>query len=231
MRKHIVMCAVGVLVASLPAVSLIAAPLPPQPQYGANTIAIRKQCLSDDALDIIRSIRSLKRKTSLEDPDLPFNPDYLVGTWHLDWINSEVPWSSAGPNTGTITFKYVENCNYEGLMDATGPDGKYTVKIQLLWRPREKHLTWIEADSRGFTVIREGDIGGHGPTSQQFDYLWEAVPFIYQGKLIRMVGSMFITGPNNARQDVVISIDGGKTQRLGAPSIERDQPAGSATPN
>jgi hypothetical protein len=46
-----------------------------------------------------------------------------------------------------------------------------------------------------------------------------------------MVGSMFITGPNNARQDVVISIDGGKTQRLGAPSIERDQPAGSATPN
>src|SRR5262245_17828720 len=83
-------------------------------QYGANKIEVRKQCLSDDDLNIIRTIRSLKRATNLQDPDLPFNPDYFVGTWNFNWINSEVPWSAAGPNDGTVTFKYVENCYYEG---------------------------------------------------------------------------------------------------------------------
>jgi hypothetical protein len=219
MKKSMATCAVGAIVA---AVLLSAAPA--RAQYGANKVELRTQCLSDEQLNIIKTIKSLKRATNFEDPDLPFNPDYLLGTWQMDWINSEVPWSSAGSNTGTATFKYIENCNYEGLIDATGSDGKYTVKIQILWRPREKHLTWIETDSRGFTVIREGDIGGHGPTSQQFDYLWEAIPFTYKGKLIRMTGSMFITSPTRARQDVVMSIDG-LTQRLGAPTLDRDTTA------
>ena len=189
-------------------------------QYGANKVEVRKQCLSDDDLQIIKTIKSLKRATNLTDPDLPFNPDYFIGTWHMSWINSEVPWSSAGQNEGTATFKYIENCIYQGQIDSTGPDGKYTVNIQLIFHPRSKHLTWIETDSRGFAVIRDGDVGGHGPTSQQFDYLWEAMPFTYKGKTIRMAGSMFMTSPTRARQDVVMSIDG-MTQRLGAPTFDR----------
>src|SRR5579872_5177228 len=126
MKKSIAACGVGVMAAIFAALVLMATPA----QYGANNVEIRKQCLSDDALNIIRTIKSLKRATTLNDPDLPFNPDYFLGTWKMDWINSEVPWSSAGSNTGTATFKYLENCNYEGEIDAMGPDGKYTVKIQ-----------------------------------------------------------------------------------------------------
>jgi hypothetical protein len=219
MKKWIPTCGLAAMATVL--MALLWMPTPAAAQYGANTISLRTQCLSDDDLNVIRTIKSLKRATKVGDPDLPFNPDYLLGTWHMDWINSEVPWSSAGENTGTATFKYIENCNYEGAIDATGPDGKYTVKIQILWRPREKHLTWIETDSRGFTMIREGDVGGHGPDSQQFDYLWEAMPFTFKGKLIRATGSMFITSPTRARQDVVISVDG-VAQRLGAPTLDRD---------
>ena len=192
-------------------------------QYGANTVVTRKQCLADKDLDIIRQIKSLKRFTTNDDPVMPFNPDFFLGVWTQHWVNSEVPWSSAGPNDGTVTFKYVENCYYQGQVKSVGPDGPYTVDIEMMYHAGRNFLTWIEHDSRGFTMIREGDIAGHGPTSQQFDYRFELVPFTFKGKLIRGTGTIFLTGPTRARQDVVLSIDG-FTQRLGAPTLDRPIP-------
>jgi hypothetical protein len=215
---------------SIAAVAVIAAFLsvaaPAHAQYGAVKLDVRKQCLSDKDLDTIRLLKSLKRFTTNDDPVMPFNPDYFIGTWKQEWFNSEVPWSSAGENVGTATFKHVESCYYEGQIKATGPDGPYTVDVQLLYNPSRNFLTWIEKDSRGFTVVRSGDIAGHGPTSQQFTYRWEAIPFTYKGKLIRMTGDIFLTGPERLRQDVVISIDG-VTQRLGAPTLDRETAPGA----
>jgi hypothetical protein len=204
-------------------VVLLSTPPAAEAQYGAVKLEVRNHCLSDKDLDIIRSLKSLKRSTTNEDPVMPFNPDYFVGTWKQDWFNSEVPWSSAGQNTATATFKYVDNCYYEGQIKATGPDGPYTVDVQLSYNPARNFLAWIEKDSRGFTVVRLGDIGGHGPTSQQFTYRWEAMPFTFKGKAVHMTGDVFLTGPTRLRQDVVISVDG-FTQRLGAPTLDRESP-------
>jgi hypothetical protein len=175
---------------------------PASPQYGALQPKIRQQCLSDHDLDTIRQLKALKRAM----------------------LASETPWAAAGPEKATVTFKYVNNCYYEGQVQGTGADGKkYTAKIQLLYRAANKHLSWIETDSRGFTVVREGDITGHGPTSQQFDYVWEAIPFTFKGKTVTMVGSMFITAPTYLRQDIVMILDDA-VQRVGAPQWERQQP-------
>ena len=59
--------------------------------------------------------------------------------------------------------------------------------------------------------------------SQQFDYRFETIPFTFEGKLIRESGTVFLIGPTQARQDVVLSIDG-VTQRLGAPTLDRTSP-------
>ncbi len=200
---------------------LVATPV--RAQYGASKVEVRTQCLSDKDMDSIRFLQSLTRSTTKDDPVMPFNPDYFVGTWSQNWVNSEVPWSSAGQNEGTATFKYIENCQYEGDIEATGPDGPYTVKVQLVYHPARNFLIWTEADSRGFARVRYGDIGGHGPMSQQFDYRFETIPFTFEGKLIRESGTVFLIGPTQARQDVVLSIDG-VTQRLGAPTLDRTSP-------
>ncbi len=198
-------------------------PAPASPQYGALRPQTRQQCLGDNDLDTIRQLKALKRVTTSNDPVMPFNPDYFVGTWQQEMLASETPWTAAGAEKATVTFKYVNNCYYEGQVQGTGADGKkYTAKIQLMYHPANKHLSWIETDSRGFTVVREGDIAGHGPMSQQFDYRWEAMPFTFNGKTVNMVGSMFITAPTYLRQDIAMILDD-SVQRVGAPQWERQQ--------
>ena len=92
-----------------------------------------------------------------------------------------------------------------------------------MYHPLRNFLIWIETDSRGFALVRYGDIGGHGPASQQWDYRFEVIPFTYEGKVVRGSGTVFLVGPTQARQDVVLSIDG-VSQRLGAPTLDRTSP-------
>src|SRR5262245_1186300 len=103
MKKSIALfAAFGVIVPIL----AVLASKPVLAQYGANVVEVRKQCLSDKDLDIIRQLKSLKRFTTNDDPVMPFNPDfYFTGTWTQNWVNSEVPWSTAGPNEGKVAFK------------------------------------------------------------------------------------------------------------------------------
>ena len=193
--------------------------IPARAQYtsGALQTEIRNQCLTQEELDRMKALKALKRASTFEEVPT-FNPDYLLGTWKLNWVASDAPWGAGGENTGTVTFKYVENCYYEGLLQGTGPGGKYTVKIQVMYHQLSKHLTWIETDSRGFTVVRDGDIAGMGG---QLTHRWEALPFTYKGKLIRMTGTLFTASPDRALQNIYMSVDG-VSQRLGNPLLERD---------
>jgi len=95
-----------------------------------------------------------------------------------------------------------------------------------MFHPRSKHLTLEgETDSRGFTVVRDGDVGGHGPASQ-------AVSTTF-GKRCRsrtqrqadfevvLASDGSYTSPGAVPgQDVVMSIDG-MNQRLGDPPSDR----------
>src|SRR5262245_44169472 len=108
--------------AGLVAASFVLLAVAAHAQYGAVSLESRKQCLSDKELETIKYIKSLTRLTTEKDPAVPFNPDYFLGTWKQSWINSEVPWSSAGLNESTVSFKYIENCFYEGHISANGPD-------------------------------------------------------------------------------------------------------------
>jgi uncharacterized protein DUF1579 len=193
--------------------------LPARAQYtsGATPVELRDQCLSQAELDRMKAIRALKRATtSAESPT--FNPDSLLGTWKMNFLAADAPWGPGGEVTGTVTFKYVENCYYEGQLQATGPGGNYTAKIQLIYHELSKHLTWIETDSRGFTVVRLGDIAGMGG---QLTWRWESVPFTYKGKLVRMRGTLFTASPDHVLQNIMMSVDG-VNQRLGNPELAKD---------
>jgi hypothetical protein len=111
----------------------------------------------------------------------------------MSFLAADTPWSPGGEVTGTVTFKYIENCYYEGQLQADGPGGEYTAKIQLLYHELARFLVWIETDSRGFTVVKAGDILGMGG---QLTWRWESLPFTYKGQVIRMAGTLFTSAPD-----------------------------------
>lgn len=197
---------------------LLASAVPAWAQYtaGATPVQVRSQCLSQAEIDRMKALQNLKRASRSEESPT-FNPDSLVGTWKMKFLAADAPWSEGGEVTGTVTFKYVENCYYEGQMEATGPSGKYTAKIQLMYHESARHLVWIETDSRGFTVIKAGDFLGMGG---QLTWRWESAPFTYKGQLIRMAGTLFTSAPDRYTQNIMMSVDG-VNQRLGNPQLEK----------
>ena len=114
-------------------------------------------------------------------------------------------------------LQYVENCYYEGQLQASGPGGKYTAKIQLIYHELARYLVWVETDSRGFTVVKAGDILGMGG---QLTWKWESMPFTYKGQQVRMAGTLFTAAPDQVLQNIMMSVDG-VNQRLGNPKLEK----------
>jgi hypothetical protein len=58
---------------------------------GAPRGAPRSQCLSGKDLELIARLKALARPTTEKDPPPPFDPDYFVGTWTMEWDAPETP--------------------------------------------------------------------------------------------------------------------------------------------
>ena len=97
-----------------------------------------EQCLTDEAKDIIKQLKSLNRPTTKDDPIPPFDPDYFVGTWVMEWEQPESPFGNGGMLAGTLTIRPVVGCYYEGDLAAKGPDGTYKAKVQINHDPANR---------------------------------------------------------------------------------------------
>jgi hypothetical protein len=186
------------------------------------------QCLSDEELKINKDLKALNRPTIKTDPNWIFDPDYLIGKWTFDWDVPETPISSGGKATGSYTFKRIEDCYYEGAIQANGPDGPYTGKVLVMYSPEVKYMTWLETDSRGLSVLRfgrvAGDLGGY------FTHHWEVPAFTYKGKVVRLSGTTFFSSPTSFRYRPRISLDGGEFVNYGNPWFTREGPPPSTKP-
>jgi hypothetical protein len=155
------------------------------------------QCLSDAELQINKDLKALNRPTLKADHSWIFDPDYLLGKWTFDWDVPETPISSGGKTTGSYTFKRIEDCFYEGAGEGATPDGPFTSTVLVVYNSELKHLTWLENDTRGFSILRTGrvagDLGGY------FTFHWEAPPFTFKGKVVRMSGTTFFSSPTSFR--------------------------------
>ena len=140
------------------------------------------QCLSDADLQTNKELKALNRPTAKADHNWVFDPDYLLGKWTFEWDVPETPISAGGKTTGSYTFKRIEDCFYEGAGESTSAEGPSQAKVLIVYSPELKHLTWLETDSRGFSMLRTGkvagDLGGY------FTFHWEAPAFTFKGKVL-----------------------------------------------
>jgi hypothetical protein len=112
-------------------------------------------------------------------------------------------------------MRHVDGCFYDGELDAKGPGGAYKTKIQLMYDAAGKFLTWIESDSRGYTLFKPGTIGAD--SGGYFTHYFETQGF-KAGKdphVIHLKGSTFLASPSNFRIRRSISIDGAPYMNLG----------------
>ena len=196
---------------------LLASAAAPRAQHsGAPTGAPRAQCLSDADLQIIARLKALTRPTNPDDPVPPFNPDYFVGTWAMEYDAPDTPLAPEGMHTGTLTVKHVDGCYYEGELLAKDPKGaSYTTKIQLMYDVAGRYLTWIETDSRGYTLFKPGTIGAD--LGGYFTHYFETQGFraAKNGQELHVKGSTFIASPSNFRIRRSLSVAGDPYMNIG----------------
>jgi hypothetical protein len=181
---------------------------------GAPSGAPRQECLSDTDRELIARLKALNRPTTEKDPPPPFNPDYFVGTWTMEYDAPESPLAPEGVHTGTLVVKHLDGCFYEGDLAATGPNGAtYKTRIQIMYDAGAKYLTWIETDSRGYTLFKPGTIGAD--SGGYFTHYFETQGFKVGGHDIHLKGSTFLASPSNFRIRRSISTEGEPYMNLG----------------
>ena len=180
---------------------------------GAPSGAPRPECLSDADRELIARLKALNRPPTEKDPPPPFNPDYFVGTWSMEYDAPESPLAPEGAHSGTLLVRHVDGCFYEGELDAKGPGGAYKTKVQIMYDPTAKYLTWIETDSRGYTLFKPGTIGAD--SGGYFTHYFETQGFKVKGQDLHLKGSTFLASPSNFRIRRSISTAGEPYMNLG----------------
>jgi hypothetical protein len=164
----------------------------------------------------------LGRPTKVGD-ELPlFNFDeYFRGKWTFEW---DVPEGALGPSgriTGTTIYKAIDAGKfYEASTEATGPGGTYTLRETIAYQRDNKTLARHVTDSRGFSFLQAGTIGGD--LGGLYTIYLDGSPFTYNGKTIRIKHAMRLLSPLNYKVSTTVSVDGGPFRNYGNPWWKKD---------
>lgn len=181
-------------------------------------------CLTAEQKAVNNNYYSLTRPTSRDDQMPFFDPEYFAGTW--DYLSRVVdsPLGPGGESVGTLTIKSTGGCNYEGELKAEDPDGKpFTRKIKYTFDPAKKVITWTEIDSRGYTLTKNGPVGGE--LGGLFHHHFEDSPAItVGGKKVRVTGVSEMSSPAYYRSDFKFQVDDGPVATFGRATFEKQLP-------
>jgi hypothetical protein len=140
---------------------------------------------------------------------------YFVGKWSFEWSMPESPLGPAGPHTGTTTVSKLNETFYEALTEGEGPNGPFKIREVLAYHKENKTLAREVTDSRGFSYLQFGPVGGD--LGGIYNIHFESAPFMANGKSVRVRNVMHLLSPLNYRVASSISVDGGPFTNLGTP--------------
>jgi hypothetical protein len=188
------------------------------------------RCLLPDQQKVNDNYYALARATSRDDA-MPFwDPEYFVGTWDFDMRTQDSPLGSGGQSVGTLTIKPDSKnpCLYEGTLKGDDGDGKpFTRAITAAYDPAKKVLNWTEKDSRGYTIVMLGPIGGELGGLYHHHFGDESsTPVVVGGKKLRIMGVSEMSSPAYFKVDMKFSMDGEPFRTYGRVMYEKHLPDG-----
>jgi hypothetical protein len=169
----------------------------------------------------------LGRPTKVDDQLPLFNFDeYFTGKWTFEW---DVPEGALGPSgriTGTTIYKAIDAGKfYESTTDATGPGGAFKLRETIAYQKDHKTLARQVADSRGFSFLQAGTIGGD--LGGLYTIYFDGSPFTYNGKTVRIKHAIRLLSPLNYKVSTTVSVNDGPFTNYGNPWWRKD-PAGAS---
>ena len=190
------------LVAAAVAVTA-AEPAPPQPPSADRSQLPQGQ------------IPDLGRPTEAGDEVPTFDYDaYFPGVWSFEWRVPDSPLGPGGLITGTETFEPgSDGRNYRATLEAAGPAGSFTTQSTIIYLAAQRAFVRHDDDSRGFSMLRAGRIGGDLGGFYTIHY--ETAPFEANGRQVRLRMTTRLVSPVNYRVESRISVDGGPFTNFG----------------
>jgi Protein of unknown function (DUF1579) len=140
---------------------------------------------------------------------------YFVGKWTFEWNMPESPLGPAGPYSGTTVVTKIDATFFEAVTEGEGPNGPFKVRETLAYNKDNKTLARTVTDSRGFSYLQFGPVGGD--LGGIYNIHFDSAPFMANGKAVRVRNVMHLLSPLNYRVASSISVDGGPFTNLGTP--------------
>ena len=165
----------------------------------------------------------LGRPTDKDDPLPVFDYErYFTGKWKFEWFVPDSPFGPGGLIQGIETFHpghpghLGENGRYfKSDVEGTGPSGEFTAHSMTIYDAEYKFMARRETDSRGFSLMKAGHIGGD--LGGYYTIYYESAPFEYEGQTIRLKTTTVLYSPMHFKVKARISVDGGKYVNFGNP--------------
>lgn len=159
-------------------------------------------------------IPDLGRPTRGDDPLPLFDFDlYFLGSWTFEWEVPDGPLGPGGTLKGTTTYRSLNDGFYEATTDAVGSEGPITWKETISYRRESKVVDRHVTDSRGFSLLQAGTIGGD--LGGYYTIRYDSAPFTVDGRTIRLRSTLSLVSPVNFRTITTMSIDGGRFSNYG----------------
>jgi hypothetical protein len=194
----------ALLLLAAPAVAQTPAPQPP------NTQQVPKG-----------QMPALGRPTETGDvvPTLDFD-EYFLGKWTFEWTMPDSQLGPGGDVTGTTIVRKLDGQFYEALSEGKGPGGPFKATELWAYHRQNKTLARHVTDTRGFTYLQFGTIGGD--LGGIYNLLLDSAPFAANGKSVRLRTTLRLLSPLNYRVAASLSVDGGPFTNLGNPWWRKD---------
>ena len=173
-------------------------------------------------------VPDLGRPTKESDPQPIFDfAKYFVGTWTFEWDVPTSVFGEGGVIEGTETFKALdkEGRSFESEITAKGPDGPFTTRAVMIYLKDSKVVSRMETDSRKFSLIKSGIIGGD--LGGYFNIHYESAPFMVNGSSVRMRTTTHLFSPIRFNVRAQISVNGGPFRNFGNPWWKRADAPGN----
>lgn len=179
-------------------------------------------CLTPAQVAHNQRIYDLARRTSIDDAMPLFDPGYFVGTWRYEWDGPDSPLGPGGSWRGTLVYRHVSGCDYEGQLRGEDGDGKpFSRTIRFTFDAAQKQLRWSETDSHGYTIAKNGPVGGE--LGGVFQHHWQdGTPFTVAGARVRVKGTTVMPSPAMHRMDMFISVDDAPPMRFGTAMFTKE---------
>jgi hypothetical protein len=164
---------------------------------------------------------TLGRPTQVTDEVPVFNFDYFIGKWTFEWEVPEGPLGPGGTIKGTTSYRKIDDTFYEADTDATGPAGPFKIHEHIAYHKDSKAVARQITDSRGFSYLQIGPLGGDLVGEYNIYFLSE--PFMVKGKKIQIRNQLRMQSPLNYKGATTVSVDGGRFTNYGNPWWQKQQ--------